>query len=225
MSQHSSADDPSATLTAVMMQHSRRRAWQDEYIVSTLVYTSGSTTPRRCPARGSYAASSSRLPKGVYEIPLRQINDKKAYGMDVDVGTSPQKVTLLVDTGSNTYSVQSSYDICCQEAMCKDTASTPRMARPWKRCTKSASSFTRELVSLDREMWRQLSLCCFNDMSTMLLVHGGRMLGIIGQELTDLVARGAITQAATALDRASRIPFCPPPSAAATPRRVRRRAA
>ncbi|OAA69952.1 Peptidase aspartic, catalytic [Akanthomyces lecanii RCEF 1005] len=83
--------------------------------------TSGRTTPRRCPARGSYAASSSRLPKGVYEIPLRQINDKKAYGMDVDVGTSPQKVTLLVDTGSNTYSVQPSYDICCQEAMCKDT--------------------------------------------------------------------------------------------------------
>ncbi|OAA69953.1 hypothetical protein LEL_09769 [Akanthomyces lecanii RCEF 1005] len=67
------------------------------------------------------------------------------------------------------------------------------MARPWKRCTKSASSFTRELVSLEGEMWRQLSLCCFNDMGTMLLVHGGRVLGIIGQELTDLVARGATT--------------------------------
>lgn len=60
----------------------------------------------------------------------------------------------------------------------------------------------RELVGLGRDMWRQISLRCFNDMRTVLLVHDKRMLGIIGQELADLVARGAITPAqAAALDR------------------------
>lgn len=49
----------------------------------------------------------AKLPKGVYELPLRRINDNDAYGIDVNVGTPPQKVTLLIDTGSNTYSVES----------------------------------------------------------------------------------------------------------------------
>ena len=57
-------------------------------------------------AAGLPQASCQQL-KGVYEIPLRRINDDDAYGMDVELGTPPQKVTLLVDTGSNTYSVES----------------------------------------------------------------------------------------------------------------------
>ncbi|OAA67783.1 Peptidase aspartic [Akanthomyces lecanii RCEF 1005] len=57
-------------------------------------------------AAGLPQASGQQL-KGVYEIPLRRINDDDAYGMDVELGTPPQKVTLLVDTGSNPYSIES----------------------------------------------------------------------------------------------------------------------
>lgn len=60
----------------------------------------------------------------------------------------------------------------------------------------------RELVALGRDMWRQISLRCFNDMRTVLLVHDKRMLGIIAQELDGLVDRNVISVAqAKALDR------------------------
>ncbi|KAM3453617.1 hypothetical protein MY3296_003648 [Beauveria thailandica] len=59
-----------------------------------------------------------------------------------------------------------------------------------------------ELLQLDRDVWRHLSLRCFNDMRTVLLVHDKRMLGIVLQELGNLVARGALTPLqAAALDR------------------------
>ncbi|KAH8711049.1 hypothetical protein HC256_007876 [Beauveria bassiana] len=59
-----------------------------------------------------------------------------------------------------------------------------------------------ELLQLDRDVWRHLSLRCFNDMRTVLLVHDKRMLGIVLQELDNLVARGVLTPAqAAALDR------------------------
>ncbi|KAJ4147619.1 hypothetical protein LMH87_002131 [Akanthomyces muscarius] len=60
----------------------------------------------------------------------------------------------------------------------------------------------RELLRLDPEVWRLLSLRCFNDMRTVLLVHDKRMLGIILQELPSLLARGVVTPAqAAALNR------------------------
>ncbi|KAM5343713.1 hypothetical protein ACJ41O_012250 [Fusarium nematophilum] len=59
----------------------------------------------------------------------------------------------------------------------------------------------RELVALEPEMWRQISLRCFNDMRTILLVHDKRMLGIIKQEIPHLVARMVLSPAqADALD-------------------------
>ncbi|KAM3484686.1 hypothetical protein MY8738_002005 [Beauveria namnaoensis] len=59
-----------------------------------------------------------------------------------------------------------------------------------------------EFLQLDRDVWRHLSLRCFNDMRTVLLVHDKRMLGIVLQELDNLVARGVLTPAqAAALDR------------------------
>ncbi|PHH60872.1 hypothetical protein CDD81_1077 [Ophiocordyceps australis] len=62
--------------------------------------------------------------------------------------------------------------------------------------------YQHELAQLGREMRRQLSLRCFNDMRTVLLVHDKRMLGIVRQELQTLVARSilSVSQAAT-LDR------------------------
>lgn len=60
----------------------------------------------------------------------------------------------------------------------------------------------RELAALTPEMLRQVSLRCFNDMRTVLLVHDKRMLGVVKQELPRLVARGVLTQAqAGILDR------------------------
>ncbi|KAH8651135.1 hypothetical protein BX600DRAFT_387632 [Xylariales sp. PMI_506] len=50
-----------------------------------------------------------------------------------------------------------------------------------------------ELVALGSDMVRQISLRCFNDMRTILLVHDKRMLGIVKQELDSLVARHVIT--------------------------------
>ncbi|EEP79913.1 predicted protein [Uncinocarpus reesii 1704] len=53
----------------------------------------------------------------------------------------------------------------------------------------------RELRALSPEMLRQIALRCFNDMRTILLVHDKRMLGIVLQELDDLVARhGVLTE-------------------------------
>ncbi|KAF4959108.1 hypothetical protein FGADI_1986 [Fusarium gaditjirri] len=51
----------------------------------------------------------------------------------------------------------------------------------------------RELFTLEPEMLRQISLRCFNDMRTILLVHDKRMLGIVRQEIPQLVARGVVT--------------------------------
>lgn len=60
----------------------------------------------------------------------------------------------------------------------------------------------RELLALQPEMLQQISLRCFNDMRTILLVHDKRMLGIVQQELRSLAERQVLTQAqANALDR------------------------
>ncbi|KAF5252298.1 hypothetical protein FANTH_2598 [Fusarium anthophilum] len=51
----------------------------------------------------------------------------------------------------------------------------------------------RELLALEPEMLRQISLRCFNDMRTILLVHDKRMLGIVRQEIPQLLARRVVT--------------------------------
>lgn len=53
----------------------------------------------------------------------------------------------------------------------------------------------RELVALDPELLRQIGLRCFNDLRTILLVHDKRMLGIVKQEIPQLLARSIITPA------------------------------
>ncbi|PGH15470.1 hypothetical protein AJ79_02447 [Helicocarpus griseus UAMH5409] len=52
-----------------------------------------------------------------------------------------------------------------------------------------------ELFALPMELLHQISLRCFNDMRTVLLVHDKRMLGIIKQEIPTLVARYVLTDA------------------------------
>ncbi|RAL61473.1 hypothetical protein DID88_009402 [Monilinia fructigena] len=59
-----------------------------------------------------------------------------------------------------------------------------------------------ELLALEPEMLRQISLRCFNDFRSILLTHDKRMLGIVKQELESLVLRRVITTAqAQILDR------------------------
>nr|WNZ75480.1 hypothetical protein [Trichoderma harzianum] len=60
----------------------------------------------------------------------------------------------------------------------------------------------RELLAMSPEMLREISLRCFNDMRTILLVHDKRMLGIIKQELPKQAFLGIITKRqAMILDR------------------------
>ncbi|PQE22029.1 taurine catabolism dioxygenase protein [Rutstroemia sp. NJR-2017a BBW] len=51
-----------------------------------------------------------------------------------------------------------------------------------------------ELLALEPEMLRQISLRCFNDFRSILLTHDKRMLGIVKQELKSLIARSVITR-------------------------------
>ncbi|KAI1733856.1 hypothetical protein F4680DRAFT_440313 [Xylaria scruposa] len=50
-----------------------------------------------------------------------------------------------------------------------------------------------ELFSLPQYMLREVSLCCFNDLRTILLAHDKRMLGIVKQELQYLVQAQVLT--------------------------------
>ncbi|KAJ9316144.1 hypothetical protein C8Q69DRAFT_410191 [Paecilomyces variotii] len=60
----------------------------------------------------------------------------------------------------------------------------------------------RELLAMSFEMLQQISLRCFNDMRTVLLVHDKRMLGLVQEELSSLVTRNVLTpHEADALDR------------------------
>lgn len=60
-----------------------------------------------------------------------------------------------------------------------------------------------EFQALDAEMLRQISLRCFNDMRTILLVHDKRLLGIVKQESALLVKRGILTtEQALVIDKA-----------------------
>ncbi|KAJ5773681.1 hypothetical protein N7457_008577 [Penicillium paradoxum] len=51
----------------------------------------------------------------------------------------------------------------------------------------------RELLAMSFEMLQQISLRCFNDLRTVLLVHDKRMLGLVLEELDLLVARNVLS--------------------------------
>ncbi|KAK3898125.1 Clavaminate synthase [Staphylotrichum tortipilum] len=52
-----------------------------------------------------------------------------------------------------------------------------------------------ELLSLPMDMLRAISLRCFNDLRTVLLVHDKRMLGIVREELDSMVGRSVLSAA------------------------------
>lgn len=53
----------------------------------------------------------------------------------------------------------------------------------------------RELLGIPKDVLRHVSLRCFNDLRTVLLVHDKRMLGIVRQELDSLVRRSVLDRA------------------------------
>lgn len=53
------------------------------------------------------SGAATKVTEGVYSVPLKRIRNQAAYGIDLMAGNPPQSVTVLVDTGSNTYSFES----------------------------------------------------------------------------------------------------------------------
>ncbi|ESU08663.1 hypothetical protein FGSG_04440 [Fusarium graminearum PH-1] len=108
---------------------------------------------------------------------------------------TPDKLRLLPDVRSKT-----GYRLCCVVKGIDEPA-----VNSWRFKAKNGEVWDeihqvglelhqRELDALDLDVLRQISLRCFNDMRTVLLVHDKRMLGIIRQELPRLTARGVLTE-------------------------------
>ena len=60
-----------------------------------------------------------------------------------------------------------------------------------------------ELLAMSTDMLRAISLRCFNDMRTILLVHDKRMLGIVREELESMVGRAVLSEAQAEILRLS----------------------
>lgn len=107
---------------------------------------------------------------------------------------TPAQLRLVPDVRSKT-----GYRLCC---ISKDVASDPLS----KLSTSQGDILEEvyqvglelhqsELFTLDPEMLRQVSLRCFNDMRTILLVHDKRMLGVVRQDLANMLARKVLRPA------------------------------
>jgi hypothetical protein len=57
----------------------------------------------------------------------------------------------------------------------------------------SLELFQEEIAEIDPSLLRQLATCCTNDFRTILLLHDKRILGIVLEELPNLVRRGRFT--------------------------------
>lgn len=104
---------------------------------------------------------------------------------------TPHDLRLMPDPTAKT-----GYKLCCvADPMYVDTSAFKNDARePLEEIHQvGLELYQREFRLLKPEMQRQLSLRCFNDIRTILLVHDKRMLGIVLQELESLVARAVLT--------------------------------
>jgi hypothetical protein len=107
---------------------------------------------------------------------------------------APADLRLFADARSKT-----GFRLCCVIRDCEEqVANTWRFVAPHGEICEEIHQVglelhQRELLALGPEILRQISLRCFNDMRTILLVHDKRMLGIVRQEIPQLLARGVIT--------------------------------
>lgn len=125
-------------------------------------------------------------------------------------GTKPRLITpadlrLLPDAQS-----QGGYRLCClaksqnrADYMDNLPALVTQDGEIWEEIYQVGLELhQRELIALQPEMLRQISLRCFNDMRTILLVHDKRMLGIVRQEIPKMVSRRVLSlDQADALER------------------------
>lgn len=103
---------------------------------------------------------------------------------------TPADLRLLADPRS-----KGGYRLCCLASEGRGVSTfTASSGEDWEEVHQIGLELhQRELVALGSEMWRQVALRCFNDMRTILLVHDKRMLGIVRQEIPNLLLRGVLT--------------------------------
>ncbi|KAL0943351.1 uncharacterized protein CTRU02_201237 [Colletotrichum truncatum] len=117
---------------------------------------------------------------------------RRRFGINPRLVT-PAELRLLSDPRS-----KSGYRLCCVVEHAVSPTNvwtyTTKEGEVWEEIHQIGLELhQRELSALEPEILRQISLRCFNDMRTILLVHDKRMLGIIKQEIPDLVARRVLT--------------------------------
>lgn len=104
---------------------------------------------------------------------------------------TPADLRLLSDPQSKT-----GYRLCCVAKWKDSSTLVGDNGENWEEIAQVGLELhQRELVAMEPEMLRQISMRCFNDMRTILLVHDKRMLGIVKQEIPHLSARKVITPA------------------------------
>ncbi|KAJ5737500.1 uncharacterized protein N7483_002625, partial [Penicillium malachiteum] len=111
---------------------------------------------------------------------------------------APEALRLIPDP-----SEKMGHKLCClTESGAIDTITTEsgeKIEEVYQLCLELHQS---ELNELDPEMRRHISMRCFNDMRSCLLVHDKRMLGIVREELGSLVSQNIISpEQARCLDR------------------------
>lgn len=118
------------------------------------------------------------------------------------LGTRPRLVTpgdlrLIPDPQG-----KSGYKLCCltEETPNGTSSSIPTLVTEDGETVEEIQQVglelhQHELFSLQPEIIRQISIRCFNDMRTILLVHDKRMLGTVKQEIPAMMARGILTPA------------------------------
>ncbi|KAF1996084.1 hypothetical protein P154DRAFT_499105 [Amniculicola lignicola CBS 123094] len=117
----------------------------------------------------------------------------RRFGIRVRI-VSPADLRLFPDSRN-----RSGFRLCCRissETQADGGAfqPTPNGGEVWEEIQQVGLELhQQEIVALEPEMLRQISLRCFNDMRTVLLVHDKRMLGIIREEIPNLLRRSVIS--------------------------------
>ncbi|KAM0814382.1 hypothetical protein AB5N19_00172 [Seiridium cardinale] len=101
--------------------------------------------------------------------------------------------------------VRSGYRLCCIVPSVDDLTQTKgfwtidaESGEIWEEVQQIGLELhQKELMALDPEVLREVSLRCFNDIRTIMLVHDKRMLGIVRQKVPQLMMRGLLTPAQT----------------------------
>ncbi|GAB0138055.1 hypothetical protein EsDP_00006302 [Epichloe bromicola] len=143
------------------------------------------------------------------DLPLHLLKGEE-HGMDIHMfihmveqrlGVTPRLITpqdlrLLPDENG-----KGGYKLCCvvddgnkgASAAQNPTFSTSNRELVQEIHQVGLKLHQHEFRALDAEILRQISLRCFNDMRTILLVHDKRMLGIVKQESALLIKRRILT--------------------------------